>query len=65
MIDHHAGRRRVRSTANNPIKNTQINLNAMLTRVNNFGIAHAADFPATSKGGGLFASVAAGVPQTK
>jgi hypothetical protein len=45
------------------MKNTEINLNAMLTRVNNFGTAHAADFPATSKGGGLFASVAVGVPK--
>ena len=45
------------------MKNTQINLNAMLTRVNNFGIAHVADFTATSKGGALFASVAAGVPK--
>lgn len=45
------------------MKNTQINLNAMLTRVNNFGTAHAADFTATSKGGGLFATVAAGVPK--
>ena len=45
------------------MKNTQINLNAMLTRVNNFGTAHAADFTATSKGGTLFASIAAGVPK--
>jgi hypothetical protein len=43
------------------MKNTQINLNAMITRVNNFSVAHAADFTATSKGGILFASVAAGV----
>ena len=35
----------------------------MITRVNNFGVAHAADFPATSKGGALFATVAAGVPK--
>ena len=45
------------------MKNTQINLNAMITRINNFGVAHAADFTATSKGGVLFASVAAGVPK--
>jgi hypothetical protein len=45
------------------MKNTEINLNAMLTRTNNFGVAHAADFPATSKGGVLFASVTAGVPK--
>lgn len=45
------------------MKHTQINLNAMLTRVNNFGLAHAADFTATSKGGSLFAVVAAGVPK--
>jgi hypothetical protein len=45
------------------MKDTQINLNAMLTRVNNFGIAHTADLPATSKGGVLFASLAAGVPK--
>ena len=45
------------------MKNTQINLDAMIIRVNNFGVAHAADFPATSKGGSLFASVAAGVPK--
>ena len=45
------------------MKNTEINLNAMLTRTNNFGVAHAADFPATSKGGALFASIAAGVPK--
>jgi len=45
------------------MKNTQININAMLTRVNNFGVAHAADFTATSKGGALFAVVVAGVPK--
>ncbi len=44
------------------MKRTQVNLNDMLTRVNNFGTAHAADFTATSKGGILFASVAAGLP---
>ena len=35
----------------------------MLTRVNSFGTKHAADFAATSKGGALFASVAAGAPK--
>ena len=45
------------------MKKTQINLDDMITRIYNFGTAHAADFNATSKGGVLFASVAAGVPK--
>jgi len=45
------------------MKNTEINLNAMLTRVNNFGTAHATDFAPASKGTTLFANVAAGVPK--
>ena len=45
------------------MKKSQVNLNNMLTRVNNFGARHAADFAAASKGGVLFASVAAGVPK--
>ena len=35
----------------------------MLVRVNNFGIAHAANFTATSTGATLFAAVGAGVPK--
>ena len=45
------------------MENTQINLNSMVTRVNNFGVAHGSDFTATSRGGILFARVAAGVPK--
>jgi hypothetical protein len=45
------------------MKKSQVNLNDMLTRVNNFGTEHAADFAAGSKGAALFASVAAGVPK--
>jgi len=45
------------------MKRTQINLNDMLVRVNNFGIKHTADFAANSKGAALFANVAAGIPK--
>ena len=37
----------------------------MLTRISNFGKAHAADFAAVSTDGSLFAIVAAGAPQMK
>src|ERR1035437_10684830 len=63
LIDDCAGRLSFWPTTNSFMKNTEINLNAMLPRVNNFGIARAADFTATSKGGALFARIAAEVPK--